>query len=157
MNEVIPLEPGARRPERIEDTALTVLFRRRTVFLRAAIATAAVGTVGATETVLAPTASAASGPGDVVGKITVGYQGWFACIGDGAPINSWWHYSRNASQPPSPTNTTIVSWPDVRDYTATYQTASANLAWLNRAVGFIGGTADLGKGELRLVAYTLED
>ncbi len=35
---------------------------------------------------------AASPPGDVIGKITVGYQGWFACVGDGAPINSWWHY-----------------------------------------------------------------
>src|ERR1041384_952954 len=30
---------------------------------------------------------AASPPGDVVGKVTVGYQGWFACVGDGAPIN----------------------------------------------------------------------
>jgi chitodextrinase len=70
---------------------------------------------------------AASGPGDVVGKVTVGYQGWFACIGDGAPINAWWHYSSNASQPPSPSNTTIVAWPDVRDYTKTYQTAYANL------------------------------
>jgi hypothetical protein len=37
---------------------------------------------------------AASAAGDVVGKITVGYQGWFACIGDGAPINGWWHLTR---------------------------------------------------------------
>jgi hypothetical protein len=44
----------------------------------------------------------------------------------------------------------------VRD-AATYQTASAELAWLNCTVGFIGGTADLRKGELRLAAYTLED
>ena len=44
----------------------------------------------------------------------------------------------------------------VRD-AATYQTASSDLAWLNRTVGFIGGTADLRKGELRLAAYTLED
>jgi hypothetical protein len=34
---------------------------------------------------------AASPAGDMVGKITVGYQGWFACPGDGAPINGWWH------------------------------------------------------------------
>ena len=40
---------------------------------------------------------AASLPGDVVGKVTVGYQGWFACVGDGAPINSWWHYSGGAT------------------------------------------------------------
>jgi hypothetical protein len=83
--------------------------------------------VGATETALAPTASAASGPGDVVGKITVGYQGWFACIGDGAPINGWWHWTQNWSQPPSPTNTGIKCWPDMRDYTNTYQTSYAAL------------------------------
>src|SRR5882672_5126429 len=56
------------------------------------------------------TAEAASPPGDVVGKITVGYQGWFACIGDGSPINAWWHWSQQNGTPPSPSNTTIVSW-----------------------------------------------
>jgi Protein of unknown function (DUF3237) len=44
----------------------------------------------------------------------------------------------------------------VRD-AATYQTASSDLEWLNRTIGFIGGTADLRTGELRLAAYTLED
>ncbi|GAA3816237.1 discoidin domain-containing protein [Sphaerisporangium flaviroseum] len=76
---------------------------------------------------LTSAASAASPVGDVVGKITVGYQGWFACIGDGAPINTWWHWSANAGQPPSPSNTTIVAWPDMREYQRTYQTAYANL------------------------------
>jgi len=99
----------------------------RRVFLRAAITATAVGTVGATETALAPTASAASPPGDVVGKITVGYQGWFACGGDGAPINGWWHWSQDWGQAPSPTNTNIKCWPDVRDYTNTYQTSYAAL------------------------------
>ncbi|MFD4558028.1 discoidin domain-containing protein [Streptomyces sp. NPDC058469] len=99
----------------------------RRVFLRAAIAATAVGTTGAAETVLAPTASAAGAPGDVVGKITVGYQGWFACTGDGAPINGWWHWTQNWSQPPSPTNTGISCWPDVREYTNTYQTSYAAL------------------------------
>ncbi|MGW3310093.1 discoidin domain-containing protein [Streptomyces sp. NPDC001073] len=99
----------------------------RRVFLRAAVAATAVGAAGATETVLAPTASAASGPGDVVGKITVGYQGWFACIGDGAPINGWWHWTQNWGQPPSPANTGIKCWPDMRDYTNTYQTSYAAL------------------------------
>ncbi|GAA2373802.1 discoidin domain-containing protein [Dactylosporangium salmoneum] len=74
------------------------------------------------------TAFAASPPGDVVGKITVGYQGWFACIGDGAPINAWWHWSNNWSQPPSPSNNgTLRAWPDMREYTHGYQTAYANL------------------------------
>ncbi|MGW7541587.1 discoidin domain-containing protein [Streptomyces sp. NPDC054770] len=99
----------------------------RRVFLRAAIAAAAVGTAGATETVLAPAASAASSPGDVVGRISVGYQGWFACAGDGAPINGWWHWSQDWGRSPSPTNTNIKCWPDMRDYTSTYQTSYANL------------------------------
>ncbi len=70
-----------------------------------------------------PPAAAASPPGDVVGKITVGYQGWFSCPGDGAPIGGWWHWSRDRFQPPSPGNTTIVSWPDMREYTNGYPTA----------------------------------
>ena len=69
---------------------------------------------------------AASPAGDVVGKITVGYQGWFACIGDGAPINAWWHWSQNESQAPSPSNTNIKAWPDMSEYTKGYQTAFAN-------------------------------
>jgi len=65
--------------------------------------------------------------GDVVGKITVGYQGWFACIGDAAPIHAWWHWSQNWGQAPSPSNNNIKAWPDMREFTAQYQTAYANL------------------------------
>lgn len=72
-------------------------------------------------------AAAASPPGDVVGKITVGYQGWFSCPGDGALIGGWWHWSRDRFQPPSPANTTIVSWPDMREYAHGYTTAYPNL------------------------------
>ncbi|TWJ21453.1 discoidin domain-containing protein [Micromonospora endolithica] len=63
----------------------------------------------------------------MVGKISVGYQGWFSAPGDGAPIGGWWHWSRDRFQPPSPANTTIVSWPDVREYDRTYPTAYPNL------------------------------
>jgi hypothetical protein len=72
-------------------------------------------------------AAAASAPGDVVGKITVGYQGWFACIGDGAPIDAWWHWSANEGQPPSPGNNTIKAWPDMSEYTNVFKTAYAPL------------------------------
>jgi hypothetical protein len=44
----------------------------------------------------------------------------------------------------------------VRD-AAIYQTASERLAWLNQTMGFVGGHADLSKGELQLSAYTLEE
>ena len=70
---------------------------------------------------------AASPVGDVVGKITVGYQGWFACTGDGAPIGTWWHYS-GGTTPPTPTtlSNSIHCWPDMRQFSAGYQTAYAN-------------------------------
>jgi hypothetical protein len=96
---------------------------RRSLLTSALAASAA----GAMSTTFPGVAVAASPPGDVVGKITVGYQGWFACSGDGAPINGWWHWSQNWSQPPSPGNTGIKSWPDMRDYTRGFQTAYPNL------------------------------
>jgi hypothetical protein len=99
---------------------------------RSLIATALAGTTASVLPVTEPAhattnAVTASAPGDVVGKITVGYQGWFACIGDGAPINGWWHWSQDWSQAPSPSNKAISAWPDMRDYTRGYQTAFANL------------------------------
>lgn len=99
------------------------ISRRRFVGLTAAGA-AAVSLPGTASATPRPMASP---PGDVVGKITVGYQGWFACIGDNSPINGWWHWSNNWGQPPSPNNNAIKAWPDVREYTATYPTAYANL------------------------------
>ncbi|MET9631923.1 discoidin domain-containing protein [Lentzea sp. NPDC006480] len=69
----------------------------------------------------------ASPPGDVVGKITVGYQGWFACRGDSSPVNGWWHWNNNWSQPPAPPTSSVRVWPDVREYARTYQTAFASL------------------------------
>lgn len=94
---------------------------------RALIKTAAAGSAAAVLGRALP-AAAASSSGDVVGKITVGYQGWFACAGDGAPIDGWWHWSQNWSQPPSPSNNgTLRAWPDMREYTHKYQTAYANL------------------------------
>jgi hypothetical protein len=99
---------------------------RRTFLVTAATAT--VGTAAGTAVTLGSSpAYAASPPGDVVGKITVGYQGWFACTGDGAPINGWWHWSQNMSQAPSPSNNVIKAWPDLREYTHVYPTAYANL------------------------------
>jgi len=104
------------------------ITRRR--LLTSTLAGSAIAAVAGAEAIaptLASPAYAASPVGDVVGKVTVGYQGWFAAIGDGSPINAWWHWSQNAGQPPSPSNTTIVSWPDMRDFTRGYTTAYANL------------------------------
>ena len=92
--------------------------------LTTAIGGAAVAAVGGFAIARAATASTSASPaGDVVGKITVGYQGWFACIGDGAPIDGWWHWGQNMSQSPSPGNNVIKAWPDLTDYSKTYTTA----------------------------------
>jgi hypothetical protein len=101
---------------------------RRTL-LASALAGATAAAVGGTELISALTssASAASPAGDVVGKITVGYQGWFACIGDGAPIDAWWHWSDNESEAPSPSNNNLKAWPDMTIYSNGYETAYANL------------------------------
>jgi len=103
---------------------MTVTRRR---FLTTAAAGSAAALFAGPELLAAPAASAASPAGDVVGKITVGYQGWFACAGDGAPINGWWHWAQNWAQTPSPSNNVIKAWPDMREYTHTYQTAYSNL------------------------------
>ncbi|QEC80013.1 glycoside hydrolase family 71/99-like protein [Mucilaginibacter ginsenosidivorax] len=65
--------------------------------------------------------------GDVVGKVVVGYQGWFAAIGDGSPINRYWHWAQTWEQQPSTTNKAISAWPDMRDYTNKFPTQFANL------------------------------
>ena len=69
---------------------------------------------------------AASPPGDVVGKVTVGYQGWFSCAGDGAPIGGWWHYSGSAYPTPITLSNGIHCWPDVRQFRSVYQTGFTN-------------------------------
>src|SRR5882757_4963129 len=100
---------------------------RMAVTRRKLIVSAVAGSAAASVPALWPSSAFAASPvGDVVGKITVGYQGWFACIGDGAPINGWWHWSQNMASAPSPSNTNIKAWPDMSDYTSTYKTAFAN-------------------------------
>ena len=74
-----------------------------------------------------PTPTPAPVVSDVVGKISAGYQAWFAAIGDGSPINGWWHWSRDWSQTPSISQNVIHAWPDTREYPNLYQTAYPNL------------------------------
>ncbi|MXV17232.1 glycoside hydrolase family 71/99-like protein [Hufsiella ginkgonis] len=67
----------------------------------------------------------ASPVGDVVGKLVVGYQGWFGGPGDGSPFNSWRHWVAGGT--PGPGNQTFELYPDVREYTTTYATNYASL------------------------------
>ena len=61
-------------------------------------------------------AAAASETGDVVGKVTVGYQGWFSAPGDGSPVNAWGHDN-------------LEMWPDIREYSNTYPTTPCPVQW----------------------------
>src|ERR1700693_1705987 len=70
---------------------------------------------------------AAASNGDVVGKITVGYQGWFAAVGEGSPVNRWWHYDNNTLSPPSPSDNFLKGWPDETAFTSTFNSGFANL------------------------------
>jgi ATP-dependent Clp protease protease subunit len=45
--EIVPLDPASKWPERVEDAALTLLFRRRTVFLRSPIMESVAGDIAA--------------------------------------------------------------------------------------------------------------
>jgi hypothetical protein len=75
-------------------------------------------------------AALGSPAGDVVGKITIGYQGWFSASGDGSPLNSWQHQN-------------LENWPDVRQYTNTYSGDPFNQA----GVAQPPFTGNLGNGQ----------
>jgi hypothetical protein len=42
----------------------------------------------------------------------MGYQGWFACPGDGSSPNRWWHWF---SDPPNQSSLTVDMWPDMTE------------------------------------------
>ncbi|MEZ4219328.1 MAG: glycoside hydrolase family 71/99-like protein [Polyangiaceae bacterium] len=48
-------------------------------------------------------------------KLLYGYQGWFACKGDGAPPNRWVHWFKNDA--PTAANLTFEMWPDLSELT----------------------------------------
>jgi len=55
------------------------------------------------------------------GKLMMGYQGWFLAKGDNSAPNEWKHWFRNTNTP-SEQNLTIDMWPDMSEYSKTYNT-----------------------------------
>ena len=51
--------------------------------------------------------------GTIIGKVMVGYQGWFRCPGDGSPANNWLHWSRST---PAVGQFYPPSFPDTTDF-----------------------------------------
>jgi len=84
----------------------------------------------------APLAADAGSTGDIVGKITVGYQGWFTASGDGAGIDPpWWHWTPDR-QTPTLTDYGIKSWPDMSEISKRYATGFPDLGDGNPATLF---------------------
>ncbi len=63
--------------------------------------------------------------GDIIGKLVVGYQGWFGCAGDGSTRNTWVHWGVGSGQP-RPGSLSFELYPDISEYSTTYQTGFAN-------------------------------
>jgi hypothetical protein len=51
----------------------------------------------------------------MTGKLLMGYQGWFACPGDGSASSKWFHWFRNFTPNSDATNATVDFWPDVSE------------------------------------------
>lgn len=58
---------------------------------------------------------------DLTRKLMMGYQGWFLANGDGAAPNDWRHWFSSTTSP-SEGNLTIDMWPDMSEYSQTYNT-----------------------------------
>ena len=90
-------------------------------------ATSAIADVAASDAPFEASIPDAGPASDVVGKVTVGYQGWFAAVGDGSPVNAWWHYDNNTQNAPSPSDELLKGWPYMLDFTTGFQSGFANL------------------------------
>ena len=58
---------------------------------------------------------------EMSGKVMMGYQGWFLAEGDGSAPNEWRHWFRSRTTP-SPEFFTVDMWPDMSEYSETYDT-----------------------------------
>ena len=52
-------------------------------------------------------------PTTLNGKLMFGYQGWFACPGDGSPLDTWEHWFRRGM--PAAATLRVDMWPDVSE------------------------------------------
>jgi hypothetical protein len=64
-----------------------------------------------------PAASPAVDATTLAGKLLFGYQGWFACPGDGSPLDAWEHWFRRGA-PANADTLRVDMWPDVSELSA---------------------------------------
>lgn len=89
-----------------------------TIFLKFICATALIILVGASASAqnVPATAHRVIDPATLNRKFLLGYQGWFACPGDGSLPDRWVHWFRQNN--PVATNATVDFWPDVAELDA---------------------------------------
>jgi hypothetical protein len=73
-------------------------------------------TLGAA-TAIRPTTAAVVDPTTLNRKLMFGYQGWFACPGDGSPLGAWEHWFARG-QPARAATLRVDMWPDVSELSA---------------------------------------
>jgi len=64
---------------------------------------------------------------DIKGKVIIGYQGWFSTPGSESPDQKWTHWYKNTTTPPRVGELHFEMYPDMREYTNTYNTGFAKL------------------------------
>ena len=74
------------------------------------------GLIGSLPAQNVPTAGRVVDPGTMEHKLLMGYQGWFACPGDGSPPDRWVHWFRRNQ--PVAANVTVDFWPDISELDA---------------------------------------
>ena len=88
-------------------------------FIRNRIAALAVAWLGLGGSLPAQTVAAAGqvvDSGTMEHKLLMGYQGWFACPGDGSPPDRWVHWFRRDQ--PDAAHATVDCWPDISELDA---------------------------------------
>ncbi len=69
---------------------------------------------------------AASPTGDIVGKVTVGYQGWFWAPNDGSPwtkaTGNFFHFNQKVGSEADTSYHQVEMWPDTREYETLFAT-----------------------------------
>ncbi len=65
---------------------------------------------------------------DIIGKVITGYQGWFSCQDDESPFSGWRHWGKGSNMPTTGFgNLSFELYPDMREYSTSYQAGFANL------------------------------
>ena len=81
-------------------------------------------------------AQAVADPSTIVGKVLVGYQGWFRCPNDGSPGRNWSHWTTNYVAPTAST-ISVINYPDTTQLPTISQCAVPGMTTEQGQQGFL--------------------